>query len=76
MNNIISYSAGVGRTGCFIAASIGIEQIKVCFQGCYLRKFFRSPSSKVRRAQDKICCGQSVDWSGVNSGNFGEGPGG
>lgn len=62
VNNIISYSAGVGRTGCFIAASIGIEQIKVCFQGFYLRKFLRSPTSKLEPkpfflgAQDNFCC--------------------
>ena len=29
-------SAGVGRTGCFIAASVGIEEIKVCI---YLQQF-------------------------------------
>ena len=34
--SFFSYSAGVGRTGCFIAASVGIEQVKVCSGAVYV----------------------------------------
>lgn len=45
----ISCSAGVGRTGCFIAASVGIEEIKVCI---YLQQV---DNGHLPYHQKKIC---------------------